>query len=297
MAAGGPPLRQMTIRLDRFGVATPNDGGFFSAAIPAGTAAITIQVVTGNPRWALRYPTGPVAVPRDPSFVTDLLVGPSIEETLARDFGSSVTRLGASLRGAGAADSQVIAAIEALRREFAARTNVSVDALREAERQSDGRARILPPLSAALEGFLIKANNMTVAFQYLLEPSFGSDSAFAQLRRTITEYNASFETLKMGRAGFESGVVAHWQNPAATADLRAVLDYALGDIHATDVLPLNEVLPDVSRILRGRLTGREAEVRRAEVMARVRLSVSTLRARLDELERRKVRVLNTLQSS
>jgi hypothetical protein len=296
MIAGGPPLRQITVRLDRYAVATPNDGGFFSAAIPAGTAAITIQVATGSPRWVLRYPTSAVAVPRDPAFVTDIIVGPSIEETLARDFGASIGRLGASLRGAGAADSQVLAAIAALREEFAARTNVRVEDLREAERQSDGRSRILPPLSAALEGFLVKANNIALYFQYLLEPSFGSDSAFAQLQRSITEYNVAFESLRTGRAGFEAGVAEHWQNPIASADLRAALDYALGDIHVTDVLPLNEVLPDVSRILTGRLTGREAQARRTEVLLRVRMSVTALRTRLDELERRKVRILNTLQS-
>ncbi len=296
MVPGGPPMRQMTVRLDRFGVATPNDGGFFSASIPAGTPALTIQVATGNPRWVVRYPTAAVAVPRDPSFVTDIIIGPSIEETLSRDFAQSMTRLGASLRGAGAADTQVLAAIEALRREFAARTNVRVDDLREAERLSEGRARILPPLSAALEGFLIKADNITIAFQYLLEPSFGSDSAYAQLRRAITEYNVAYETLKTGRTGFESGVTDNWQNPGTSSDLRAVLDYALDDIHATGILPLNEVLPDVNRILTGRLTGREAQQRQADVMARVRQTVSTLRTRLIVLDGRKIRVLNTLQS-
>jgi hypothetical protein len=297
VAAGGPPLRQMTVRLDRFGTATPNDGGFFSAAIPSGTQSIRIQVATGNPRWMLRYPTSAVAVPRDTSFVTDIIVGPSLDETLSRDFASSVTRLGASLRSAGAADSQIIAAINALRREFSTRTNVRIDELRDAEKLSGERAKIYPELSSALERFMIRANNITIAFQYLLEPSFGSDSAFAQLRRAITEYNAAFEALKTGRAGFEDGVAANWQNPAATSDLRAVLDYALGDIHAIGVLPLNDVLPDVSRILTGRLSGREAQARRAEVMASVRLSVTALRARLDELERRKIRVLGTLQSS
>ena len=297
VAAGGPPLRQMTVRLDRFGTATPNDGGFFSAAIPSGTQSIRIQVATGSTRWMLRYPTSAVAVPRDTSFVTDIIVGPSLDETLARDFASSVSRLDANLRSAGAADSQIIAAINSLRREFSTRTNVRIDELRKAEKLSGARAKIYPELSATLESFMIKANNITTAFQYLLEPSFGSDSAFAQLRRAITEYNLAFEALKTGRAAFEDGVAANWQNPAATSDLRAVLDYALGDIHAINVLPLNDVLPDVNRILTGRLTGREAQARRAEVMARVRLSVTELRARLDELERRKIRVLGTLQSS
>ena len=297
MLPGGPSPRQMTVRLDRYGVATPNDGGFFTAAIPAGVMSLMIQVETGNPRWTLRYPVAAIAVPRDANLVTDFIVGPSIEETLSRDYASSIARLRTGLRSAGAADSQVIAAIESLRREFAERTNVRVEELRAAERLTSEPARIFPPLSASIEAFVIKANNLAIVFQYLLEPSFSSDSAFSQLKRGIVEYNGAYEALRTGRAGFESGVAQAWQNAPLSADYRALLDYALGDIHATDVLPLNEVLPDVSRILTGTLRGAEAQTKRGEVMTRVRIAVTTLRARLDELERRKIRVLAALQDS
>lgn len=297
MAAGGPPFSGMTVRIDRYGVVTPNDGGYFVAAIPAAVTSVTIWVETGNPRWTLRYPVAAIAIPRDANLVTDLIVGPSIEESLSRDYAASIARLRTGLRSAGAADSQIIKAIESLRTEFAQRTSVRVDELRAAEQQTLERARILPPLAASIETFLIKANNVATVFQYLLEPSFGSDSAFAQLKRGIIEYNAAYESLRTGRAGFEGGVAQAWQNPALSADFRALLDYALGDIHATEVLPLNEVLPDVSRILTGALRGADAQAKRVEVMMRVRLMVTALHARLDELERRKVRVIESLQSS
>jgi hypothetical protein len=297
MQSGGPSFRQMTVRLDRYGVATPNDGGFFTGAIPAVVMSLVVQVETGNPRWTLRYPVAAIAVPRDANLVTDFIVGPSIEETLSRDYASSIARLRNGLRSAGAADTQVIAAIESLRREFAERTNVRVDQLQAAERLTSDRARIFPPLSASIEAFVIKANNLAIVFQYLLEPSFSSDSAFAQLKRGIVEYNGAYETLRTERAGFESGVTRAWQNAQLSADFRALLDYALGDIHATDVLPLNDVLPDVSRILSNALRGAEARTKREEVLARVKTAVTTLRARLDELERRKIRVLAALQDS
>jgi hypothetical protein len=297
MAAGGPPFQQMKVRIDRFGTATPNDGGFFTAAIPAGVMSVTIQVETGNPRWTLRYPVAAIAVPRDANFVTDIIVGPSIEETLSRDYAASIARLRTSLRSAGAADTQVLAAIESLRREFAERTNVRVDDLRAAERVTSERARILPGLSATVEMFTIKADNLAMVFQYLLESSFSSDSAFAQLNRGLLEYNAAYEALKTGRAGFESGVSQAWQNAQISADFRALMDYALGDVHATEILPLNDVLPDVSRVLTGVLRGADAQSKRAEVLARVRITGTALRARLDELERRKVRVMTALQDS
>lgn len=297
MAAGGPPFRQLVVRLDRYGVATPNDGGFFTVAIPAGVLSLTVQVETGNPRWTLRYPVAAIAVPRDANMITDLIVGPSIEEVLSRDYAVSVARLRSGLRTAGVADSQVLGAIESLRREFAARTNVRVDELRAAERLTSEKARIFPPLAATVEAFVIKSNNLAIVFQYLLEPSFSSDSAFAQLKRGIVEYNGAYEALRTERAGFESGVAQAWQSAQLSAELRALLDYALGDIHATDVLPLNEVLPDVSRILTGALRGTAAQIRRGEVLGRVRMSTSTLRARLDELERRKIRVMSALQDS
>jgi hypothetical protein len=297
MVPGGPPFRQMTVRLDRYGVATPNDGGFFVAAIPSSVMSLTIQVETGNPRWTLRYPLSAIAVPRDANHITDIIVGPSIEETLSRDYAASIARLRTGLRNAGAADSQVIAAIEALRREFAERTNVRVDELRSAERLSAERTRILPPLSASLETFVIKANNLAIVFRYLLEPSFASDSAFAQLNRGIVEYNSAFETLRTKRTEFEGDVAQAWQNAQLSSDLRALLDYALGDVHTIDVLPLNEVLPMVNEILTGSLRGAEAQAKRVAVLTRVQMTVTALRTRLEELERRKIRVLTALQDS
>ena len=44
MPAGGPPFRQMKIRVGAFGVTSPNDGGFFTSAIPAGTPSVTLQI-------------------------------------------------------------------------------------------------------------------------------------------------------------------------------------------------------------------------------------------------------------
>ena len=295
MPAGGPPFRQMKIRVGAFGVTSPNDGGFFTGAIPAGSTSVTLQIETGNPRWIVRYPVGSVAVPRDALFVTDVIIGPSIDNTLARDYAAESARLRTSLKGAGVADSQVIAAIDGLRREFADRTNVQIDELRQAERRGNERAQIFPHLAATIEAFAIKANNVEIAFHYLLEPSFSSDSAFAQLKRGITEYNLAFETLKTERGGFEKGVADYWGNERISADLSALLDYALGEIHAVNILPLNQVLPDVRRILRRELNARDAAEKRGEVLGLVRTSVAALHVRLEELDRRKIRVLGALE--
>ncbi len=295
MPAGGPPFRQMKIRVGAFGVTSPNDGGFFSSAVPAGTTSVTLQIETGNSRWIVRYPVGSVAVPRDASFVTDVIIGPSIEETLSRDYAAETARLRTSLKSAGVADSQVMAAIDGLRREFADRTNVQIDELRRAEQRGNERAQVFPRLAATIEAFAIKANNVEIAFHYLLEPSFVSDSAFAQLKRGITEYNVAFETLKTERGGFEKAVSDYWGNERISADLSALLDYALGEIHAVNILPLNLVVPDVSRILRHEFSGRDAADKRGAVLGSVSTSIVALRVRLEEFDRRKLRVLGALE--
>ena len=56
MPAGGPPFRQMKIRVGAFGVTSPNDGGFFTSAIPAGSTSVTLQIETGSPRWIVGSP-------------------------------------------------------------------------------------------------------------------------------------------------------------------------------------------------------------------------------------------------
>jgi len=286
----------MKVRLGPYGTTTPNDGGFFVGAIPAGTSSLSVQVETGNPGWVVRYPTGTVAVPRDTLFITDILVAPSVESSLARDHAAESARLRGMLRTAGVSEKLILAAIDRLRSDFSERTNVQAETLRAAERRGSERAEVYPRLSATIEAYTIKAGNVQIAFRYLLEPSFGSDSAFAQLKRAISEYNLAFESLKTQRNGFEKGVTDAWQSERLSADLRALLDYALGEIHSVQILPLNDVLPDVSRVLTRHYRGEEAVSKRAEVNARVKASVVALAVRLEELDRRKIRVMSDLQA-
>lgn len=296
MAAGGPPFSQVRVSLGRYATASPNGSGHFSGAIPDSVKSLVLDVETGSAKWVMRYPTGAVAVPADPSFETDIFVGPSLDQTLSRAYAAETAQLMEGFKAAGVADSQVLAAIDALRRQFAERTSIAADSLKLAAKRGDERAAVYPRIAAAVQAFAIKANNVQVAFRYVLESAFASDSAFALLKRAITEYNPAFDTLKTNGDGFAKAVKTYWGSDLLSSNFQAFLDFALGDIHHVHIYSLNDVMPDISKVLRGQIGGNEGKAKKLEVTARVKATVAALAPLLEELDRRKTRVLSELQA-
>ncbi|NOT09328.1 MAG: hypothetical protein HOP28_14120 [Gemmatimonadales bacterium] len=295
VAGRGPLPSQMKVRLGPFGTHVPNDGGFFAGAIPAETRSIALEVETGSPKWVVRYPLGPVAVPRDSAFVTDVIIGPSIEETLARAYAVENALLREHLKGAGLQDSLVIAALDGIRREFQDRTHLEAAALREAATRQNERLKEYPRLATAFEAYDIKAHNIRTAFTYILEPAFVSGAAFGVLRNAILEYNVAFESLRTQRKDFENVVHERWEGERVYSDVVGFMNYALATVHEGQVLPLNDLLPDINRVLRGQLNGGDAKRLRDAVTARVQTAVRDLDPLLKELGRLKDVALLRLQ--
>jgi hypothetical protein len=155
------------------------------------------------------------------------------------------------------------------------------------------RAETFPEISESLERFDLRVNNVHQAFLYVAGASFSNDSAFALLKRTISEYNPAFDALQVRRNTLENVVRQNWDDQRWT-ELRSVFDYALLDIHATTIKPMNSVVPRIDSVLRRRVGGDHASRMRAEVLAEVQRFVSALAPKLGILRERKVRVLAEL---
>jgi hypothetical protein len=138
-------------------------------------------------------------------------------------------------------------------------------------------------------------NNVHQAFLYVAGASFSNDSAFALLKRTINEYNPAFDTVQVRRNTLENVVRQNWDDHRWT-ELRSVFDYALSDIHAATIKPMNSVVPRIDSVLRGRLRGDHANRTRADVLSEIQRFIRVLEPKLGVLRERKVRVLAELQS-
>jgi hypothetical protein len=286
---------QVRVILDGLGASTPSTDGSFAIAIPSGTRTVTLRVESATGRLQVAYPQNPVNVPLDANAITDVFVGPTIEKLLADALGPVRARLESSSRAAGVEDSSIRAAIAELTRYVADAARVRADDLDAAAERAQKRAETFPEISESLERFDLRVNNVHQAFLYVAGASFSNDSAFALLKRTINEYNPAFDTLQVRRNTLENVVRQNWDEQRWT-ELRAVFDYALSDIHAATIKPMNSVVPRIDSVLRGRLRGDRANRTRAEVVSEVQQFVRALEPKLGILRERKVRILAELQS-
>jgi hypothetical protein len=296
MTPGGPPVTTMRVRLGSHGIATPRADGSFEGAVPVAARSILITVDTGTDEWQAWHPKLPVSVPQDPTVVTEVLVGPSVDATLRRLFANDAAQREASFKAQGVSDSLIRSLLDTIRLEFAERTSLREADLAAATADAARRAEVLPGLSAALELYTIKLSNLHLAFTYIAGPAFTSDSAFAQLKQAILDYNPAFEALKSQRESYISAVSRYWRSDALSSELRSTLDFALGDIHEVLVLPLNAILVDVRDVVTRTVRGAAADQKRRSAVARIENFLASVEPRITELTRRKTRLLAQLQS-
>lgn len=96
---------------------------------------------------------------------------------------------------------------------------------------------------------------------------------------------------------YEKQVLTYWKNEALYNDVRYLFDYALGELHAVNVLELNNALSSINDITTGKVSGRKNEKEAKEkVMGSIIQNTNQLDKRIQELERRANRILYTLSN-
>jgi hypothetical protein len=286
---------RLTVRLGEFGSTATNDAGFFAVPLPAGTRSVTVQVETGDPKWVVRYPSGPIPVPADTSFVTDIMVGLSIEANLARAYAITNSQLAQRLEAAGVKQDQTLDILDRMRADFASRTQLEAEELRIAAQRETDRVREYRPIAAAIERYVTAANDLQNAFIFISDQAFTNDSAYAELKKSVRDYNGAFDTLQTNRMSFEATVRTYWGSDRISSDLRDFFDYALGEVHRVRILSLNGTQEPITKIAKGQVKGSEAKKLQQETEARIDTTVRELAPRLEELGRRKDRILLELQ--
>jgi hypothetical protein len=282
----GPTVSRVTVRLKQFGATVTNDDGYFEIAIPADTRTVEVQQVElSNRQWVVLYPPGAIRVPRDGT-VVDIILGLSYEAQIAQVFGRWSEELRTSLGAAGRKQDEIQRTLDSIRVLFASRAQVDAESLRVSEQRVNERARQYPSIASALEGFVNEAKDVHNAFKLIVEFAFTSTAAFGELSTAIREYSAAYERLNAEGRGYSQNISKYWQSETLAGEYRAVLDLALGDIHAIQIYPLNTTLTDINRILQRQVTGRAAEDLKREVVARVAAVVRNLDPRITELQRR-----------
>lgn len=283
----GLSTASVTVGFGALGSTVTDDRGRFETALPAGTTELSIEIPEHD--WTVLYPRdGRVPVPRDPQVMPEIVVGESVESATLRLFAERHEKLAAELANVGAEQGEILDVLQTFVDRVTSRLDVDAAALeREIELQRQ-RAQHFPTLSATLSAYLLAARNLNEYFKLYGHAAFTDPDAFAGLRDVAAEYNVAFETLSNEQKAFEYQVATYWESEELRSDLRAVFDYALGEVHDIRILPLNGSLVVMRDALGSRRPDRAA-IQQAQ--ATIDRTVQELDLRLPELERRADRVL------
>ena len=152
-------------------------------------------------------------------------------------------------------------------------------------------------IASTLGSFIIEAKDLVNAFRATSVEVFEDNLALRKMSDAIVQYNSSFHKLNNERMSYEKQVLTYWNNEALYNDVRYLFDYALGELHAVNVLELNNALLMIQDLATGKIVGRKAEKEaKDKVLATIATNTGQLDKRIQELERRANRILYTLSA-
>jgi hypothetical protein len=289
----GLSTANVTVGFGAFGSTAVRGNGQFETALPADTRSVTIEILDRD--WAVLYPrSGQVSILADPQAVIEIVVGESVEAATLRLFAERHEKLAAGLEEVGAEQDEIRDILQSFVDEVTERLDVNADSLAaeiESERQ---RLAHYPALSETVSAYVLAARDFNLAFTHYGHAAFDDQAAYMVIYSAIDSYNQAFQKLNNERMAFEYQVAAYWESEELRSDLRALFDFALGEIHDIRILPLNETVATMREAAYGSNRDRAAISAARERIAR---TVEELDLRLPELERRAERVLGYLSRS
>lgn len=147
-------------------------------------------------------------------------------------------------------------------------------------------------ISASLTDYINEARDFKDAFEAFGLQATGSRQALGKLTDATDQYNRAFEKLNKERLTYEKYVSGFWKDDVQAYEFKAVMDYALGDLHSVNILTLNQKIGVINDIANGKVKrpGEQKKVLEKDI----REEVLELNMRLQELERRANRIMYKL---
>jgi hypothetical protein len=147
-------------------------------------------------------------------------------------------------------------------------------------------------VSNALSDYINEAKDLKDAFAMLGVQATESRQALSKLADAMEQYNRAFENLNKERLTFEKYVSVFWKRDVLTLEFRNLMDYTLGDVHAVNILTLNQKVSLINDIANARIK-RPGEAKK-ELAKDISIEVAKLDKQLQELDRRSNRLLYQL---
>lgn len=108
-------------------------------------------------------------------------------------------------------------------------------------------------VAKSLSDYINEAKDLKDAFMMLGVQATESRAALAKLTDAMEQYNRAFENLNKERLTFEKYVGVFWKRDVLTLEFKNLMDYTLGDVHAVNILTLNQKVSVINDIANARI--------------------------------------------
>lgn len=203
----------------------------------------SILIDISDPNYTLIGPQT-IAFPDDSKFITRILIHKkSNKEQGAAAFTKQLKKLNISIEQANAKDlsttSDIKRAVDSIMKLLMQKYKVSEKELRDATEILVGRDKYFNLISYSLEGYLNEAKDIRDIFKNMLVFSLENPRSFRLLDSTIKVYNSFYNNLNNYNNEYEKAVKTYWQSEELALGFHNVFDYAINNIHRSNILLLN----------------------------------------------------------
>lgn len=119
---------------------------------------------------------------------------------------------------------------------------VSAGNLRSMQELMAGRDKTFPVITSTLQFYLNEAFDIRDAFSRLLTTGMKTKRGFFLLDSTMQVYNAAYNDLNSNYINHENNIKSYWQNNELSMLYVNTVDYALNNVHRSEILLLNTTL-------------------------------------------------------
>jgi hypothetical protein len=286
------PAANVAVRLLREGDGTTGTDGIFTIAIHDTTRTITLELVKSP--FAVIYPANGVAqVPKGDNQVIDFYIGDSPKDILTKAVAKSDNELKARLTQLGIKQDGIEKTLNAFRDDIQKMSDIKIANLKDAIDLDSKRREFYPEFAAAINNYINEAKDLKDAFKFTAKHAFDDPQALQVLTDAINSYDIAFKQINNNHAGYEKMVLDLWESEAKASEVREFFNYALGELHKSNIFVLNLRIKDINDYNLGHVKGSKKAFKEM-ISHDIDTLVFQLDQRLQELDSRARVILNKL---
>ncbi|MGZ5254661.1 MAG: hypothetical protein ACXWV4_09925 [Flavitalea sp.] len=237
----------ITLLVNGTPVRTGTDGSF-EVYVIAGKQEIRVE--SPDERSFIIVGTGALTLPQDKTVFTPVYLRKATDMELAnRSLNKALKQMGiqqnqlAELKLTNNAQYQYInSKIDSLITLTSQQYQVNASNLRSMQELMAGRDKTFPVITSTLQYYLNEAFDIRDAFSRLLTIGMKTKRGFFILDSTMRVYNAAYNELNSNHINHEDNIKSYWQSNELSMLYANTVDYALNNVHRSEILLLNTTL-------------------------------------------------------